>query len=178
MKTQTAPTSSARRGAPRRTVQFVGLIAGVVVVVAAFFAWGAMEGLREHKAAAPEAVAPNVPPQWQRTPVTAKGLEQKIGVKIVQVAVTGEGGLLDVRFQVVDPNLAAAIHDQSNPPALVDETTGVVANSLLMGHSHSSPFNVGVTYYLIFENPGNLISRGDTVSVLLGDAQVEHVQVQ
>ncbi len=156
----------------------LGLLTGVVVVVAALFAWGAMEGLREHKAAAPEAVAPNVPPQWQRTPVTAKGLEQATGVRIVQVAVSGDGGLLDLRFQVVDPNLAAAIHDQSNPPAIVDETTGLVANSLLMGHSHSSPFNAGVTYYLIFENPGNLISRGGTVSVLLGDAQVEHVQVQ
>ena len=70
------------------------------------------------------------------------------------------------------------MHATSTPPAIVDETTGVVVNSLLMGHSHSREFKTGVTYYLVFENPGNLVQRGSRVSVLLGDAQVQHVPVQ
>ena len=53
-----------------------------------------------------------------------------------------------------------------------------MANSLLMGHSHTDPFQAGVTYYLVFENPGNLVRRGGTVSVLLGDTEIDDVPVQ
>jgi len=34
-----------------------------------------------------------------------------------------------------------------------------------------------VSYYLVFENPRNWVHRGSRVTVLLGDAQVEHVVV-
>jgi hypothetical protein len=120
----------------------------------------------------------NLPAQMRRPVVSAAGLVDSSGVKIVYVAITGGGGLIDVRFQVVDPDKAAALHDQATPPALIDESSGVVVNSLLMGHSHSGPYKTGVTYYLVFENPGNLVQRGGRVSVLLGDAQVQHVPVQ
>jgi hypothetical protein len=178
VKSSTALTSEGQAPEPRprrghhRGARFAGAVAGVALVVGTVAVWGSFagdpDGTTERQA----------PPNWQRPAVTQQGLARRVGVRIVHVAVTGEGGLLDLRFQVVDPNVAANIHDAANPPAIVDEGTGVVADSLLMGHSHTSPFKQGVTYYLIFEDPGNVIQRGGTVSVLLGDAQVEHVQVQ
>jgi hypothetical protein len=83
-----------------------------------------------------------------------------------------------LRFQVVDPDKAAALHDEKTPPALIDETTGVLVDQLLMGHSHTDSFRAGQTYYLIFENPGNLVQSGSKVSVLLGNAEVDHVDVR
>ena len=53
--------------------------------------------------------------------VSAAGLLERSGVRVVRVAATGGGGLLDLRYQVVDPGKAAAIHDAETPPALVDE---------------------------------------------------------
>jgi hypothetical protein len=100
------------------------------------------------------------------------------GVKITQVAVTGAGGLVDLRFEVVDPELAAAIHDASTPPAVVDERTGLVVHDLFMGHAHTGAFKAGVTYYFVFINGRNWIHRGSKVTVLLGNAAVEHVVVQ
>jgi hypothetical protein len=152
--------------------------AGAIVVVALGF-WLAAS-FKSHPTAAGQAAAVdvNLPAQMRRPIVSAAGLVDRSGVKIVYVAVTGGGGLLDVRFQVVDPDKAASLHDAAKPPALVDESTGVVVNSLLMGHSHTGVFKTGVTYYLVFENPGNLVQRGGRVSVLLGDAQVQHVPVQ
>ncbi len=117
-------------------------------------------------------------PAWERPLVDAAALADRIGVRITHVAVTGGGGLLDLRVQVLDPDKAAALHDPANPSALVDATTGIVASSLLMGHSHSDPFKAGVTYYYVFENPGNVIRRGGTVSVLLGDTEIDDVPVQ
>lgn len=120
----------------------------------------------------------SVPVQWQRPVVSEAGLVQRSGVRLVRVSVTGGGGLLDVRYQVVDPSKAVALHESATPPAVVDENSGLIVNQLLMGHSHTGPMKTAVTYYLVFENPGGWIHRGSTVTVLLGDAQVEHVLVK
>ncbi|MDQ2935064.1 MAG: hypothetical protein M3R49_08840 [Chloroflexota bacterium] len=124
---------------------------------------------------APSAAAE--PLGWPRTAVSDAQLADVLGVRVVGVAVTGGGGLVDVRFQVVDPGKAAALHLQATPPGLIDDATGVLADQLLMGHSHTDAFKAGHTYYLIFENPGNLVQRGGTVSVLLGRYEVEHYTV-
>jgi len=105
-------------------------------------------------------------------------LAERSGVRLVQVAVTGGGGLLDVRYQVVDPNKAVTVHENQTPPALIDERTGLVLDRLLMGHAHKGELKPAVTYYLVFENTGNWVRRGSKVSVLLGDAQVENVVVK
>ena len=47
-----------------------------------------------------------------------------------------------------------------------------------MGHSHSDPFKAGLTYYYVFENPGSVIQRGGTVSVLLGGLELDNVEVR
>ena len=121
--------------------------------------------------------ASNVPASWRRPVVAAADLPTRAGVVITQVAVTGGGGLVDLRFRVVDPDLAAHLHDARTPPAVVDERSGLVVRDLLMNHAHTDPFKAGVTYYLVFTNPGNWIRTGGRVAVLLGDAQVEHVVV-
>jgi hypothetical protein len=99
-------------------------------------------------------------------------------VKITQVAVTGGGGLVDLRFQALDPDKANALHDAATPPAVVDERTGLVVHDLLMSHSHTGAFKPGVTYYYVFNNPGEIVRRGAKAVVLLGNAQVEDVIVK
>ena len=165
--------------------RLTGYIAGVVLVLAlaSVVFWltilvrghpeSAVENLPQQ-----EAATSVVPLNLQRPIVTEDGLAEKIGVEIVYVAVTGGGGLIDLRYQVVDPDKANAVHDEKNPPTLVDEATGLVVNQLLMGHSHTGTFNAGQTYYMIFENPGNIVQSGSTVSVLLGNAEVDHVEVK
>ena len=109
--------------------------------------------------------------------MSAVELEAVNGVRIESVSLTGAGGLIDLRFLVVEPNKAAALHEPATPPVIVDEGTGLVVSELLMGHSHTGPYRAGGTYYLIFVNPGNLIRQGTEVAVLLGNSQLEHVVV-
>jgi hypothetical protein len=61
---------------------------------------------------------------------------------------------------------------------VVDERTGLVVRNLLMNHAHSGAYRAGATYYLVFENPGNWVHRGAEVTVLLGDARIEHITVR
>jgi hypothetical protein len=115
---------------------------------------------------------------WGRPTVSAAGLVERSGVKITRVVITGDGGLVDLRYQVIDAGKANVLHDKNTPPALVDEQSGLVVNQLFMDHAHTGPHKAGETYYLVFNNPGNWVHHGSKVTVLLGNAQVEHVVVR
>jgi hypothetical protein len=112
-----------------------------------------------------------------RPVVAADRLPERAGIRLVRVTVSGGGGLLDLRFQVTDPAKAGAVHDPATPPAIIDEVSGLVVNRLYMNHAHSGELKPAVTYYLVFENSGAWVRSGSLVTVLLGNAQVEHVQV-
>jgi hypothetical protein len=178
-----APKAPGRRWSPGR-VRLAGYVVGVGLVVGlaalGFWLTTVVRGNPAAAAAtsAPEAATAVASLALDRPIVTEEGLVEKSGVRIVYVAVTGGGGLIDLRYQVVDPDKANAVHDANNPPTLVDEATGLVVNQLLMGHLHTRTFTAGQTYYLIFENPGNIVQSGNKVSVLLGDAEVDHVTVK
>lgn len=165
-----APAPTRRRH--RTRVRLGGVLCGVLLVAA-----GAtlVTQLHHHPKTA---VVTKVPVSWQRPVVSAAGLAVRSGVQITYVAVTGGGGLVDLRFKVLDADLAAELHDADKPAAVVEEKTGLVVHDLLMSHSHTGPFKTGISYYLLFNNPGNWIRRGSEVTVLLGDAAVEHVVVQ
>jgi len=155
----------------RRGLAVTGFVTGVVLVaLVAGLIWWVPRRSHDDRVAAP--------PEWQRPPVSITALADRTGVNLVRVAVTGDGGLLDLRYKVVDPGKAAAIHDTRTPPAIVDQRTGLVFSELLMNHSHTGELKPAVTYYLVFTNVGNWVRRGDEVTVLLGDAQVENVIVQ
>ena len=90
---------------------------------------------------------------------------------------TGGGGLLDLRYQVVDADLANALHDPPTRPLLVDESPDSSSAACSWTTRTAVPSRPGVTYPLVFEDPGNWVHTGSKV-VLLGDAEVDHVTVQ
>jgi hypothetical protein len=166
--------ASARRGRfrPPGRVRIAGFAVGVLIAagIGVLALW-----LPQRSSGQPSV---NPPIKWQRPSVSASGLAERSGVRLVRVAVTGGGGLLDLRYQVVDPNKAVAVHEDKTPPAIIDERTGLVLDRLLMGHAHKGQLKPAVSYYLVFENTGNWVHRGSQVTVLLGDAEVEHVVVK
>ena len=174
LEAEATPPEPPRPSWARRRIRLLGILTGVIVVIGSTFVVLLMtRGSGDNVKA-----ESNVPVAWARPLVSASGLADRSGVKITQVAVTGDGGLVDLRFAVVDANKAAALHDPAHPPAVVDQRTGLVVKDLLMSHAHTAPFKAGVTYYLVFNNPGNWVHRGDKVAVLLGDARVENVTVR
>ena len=159
--------------------RLAGALAGVVLVVGIVLGVTSLRGSDDRPSAADTTEpAADVPIALDRPVLSDSEFQDQVGVRIQTLATTGGGGLLDLRYQVLDPSKAGAVHDEATPPTLVDEATGLIVNQLLMGHSHTGDFHAGVGYYLVFENPGNLIQPGSSVTVLLGDAQLEHVVVE
>lgn len=106
----------------------------------------------------------------------ARAFEARTGIRVVRVTVTGGGGIVDLRYLVVDPDRALAVHD--TPPKLIDEDSGTVVDLPFMGHLHGGEPEFGLTYPLLFVNGGGAVRPGDQVTVVVGGARLEHVPVR
>jgi hypothetical protein len=130
--------------------------------------------------------------------VATVGTEEDWGIKVIRVSLTSDGGMIDVRYEVTDPEKAAAAlgggagHDGhgaitpeslQDAPLLVDEKTGYAvmeANLHQMGgvrRERQSP-DVGKTYFILFANTGGLVEPGDEVALAASDLRLEHLEVQ
>ena len=61
--------------------------------------------------------------------------EAETGIRVMRVVIVGGGGLVDLQYQVLDPDKSLAIHDDDNPPTLVDDASGNVV--AIPFHEHS-----------------------------------------
>lgn len=106
---------------------------------------------------------------------TAQDVEEKWGIRVTQIATTADGGMVDFRYQVVDPDKALAMMDDlSTTPVLVAEDSGTLVNSAaMMANKHD--LHAGVIYFLLFRNTDGSIKAGRPVSVVIGDLRLEHV---
>jgi hypothetical protein len=107
-----------------------------------------------------------------------RAFEEKTGVHVVRVAVTGQGGIVDLRYRVLAEH-SPFTHDASQHPAILDEQTGEVIGEPFMGMWHHHEFaEPGDTLYQLFVNRQGLIEPGEHVSVRLGGATLRDVPVE
>jgi hypothetical protein len=118
--------------------------------------------------------AANRPAPLPGQPATEAAIEDKWGIRITHIAVLADGGLIDFRFQVLDPDKASPLFDLATRPIMIVETTGKKVDSLYHPpHGHN--IVAGQSQYFIYNNNGNAIQSGSSVSVVLGDMRLEHV---
>jgi hypothetical protein len=113
-------------------------------------------------------------PIGNTTPISP-AIEEQWGVRITQVGVTADGGLVDFRYIVLDPDKALAmLQDEKTLPTLVTEESGAIVNSAaLMAHKHE--LVAGRTYFLLYRNTKGAIKSGTPVTVKIGELRLEHV---
>jgi len=111
-------------------------------------------------------------------PAQVAALEAAWGIRITNVGVIASGGLIDFRFQVIDPDKALAIQDPESYPALVDETSGKVLDKSGAHGGHVGVFRAGHTYYLLYQNNSSLLQPGSRITIQIGDVLLENVLVR
>ncbi len=113
------------------------------------------------------------------TAVDQDGLAARYGVNVTLIGVTAAGGLIDFRYQVVDPDKAdPIIHDVALFPKLIVEDTGETLALARLPHNHSVELELGGHYFFLLANARNAIHPGSEVTVVIGDVRLEHVAVQ
>lgn len=110
--------------------------------------------------------------------LTPLQLEEEFGIRIRLVGVTAGGGLIDLRYRVVDLEKALPLlGTHETMPALVDAKSGseLKAPETMMHHDN---LKADRTYFMHYPNAGNRIKPGAQVAVVMGDIRVEWITAQ
>jgi len=103
--------------------------------------------------------------------------EEETGIRVVRIVLTGGGGIIDLQYQVVDPDKALIIHDADNPPMMLDEKSNFIfANPF---HEHAArEVHTAVTYHELIMNGSGFIQRGSKITLKVGESKLEHLVVK
>ena len=98
------------------------------------------------------------------------------GVWVEHVALVGGGGLIEIRYRILDADRSQIVHDVDEPPRI--EMDGYELRFQRHEHSHVRENRLGATYNEQLVNLGNVFRRGDIVSVRIGPHELEGVEIQ
>ena len=99
-------------------------------------------------------------------------------MRVRLLAVTGAGGLVDFRIQIVDGDKAKLLlSDPKNFPAL-STAAGVVLNAPEDTKSQKIQYDDGGIMYVMYPNSGNAVMRGSPVTILFGDTALEAIEAR
>jgi hypothetical protein len=161
MDTNDAP-SDRRGGVTRKSIVLV-LAAAAVAVAVGVGGTGLVQAL-------PSRSRPPVPQDSQ--------VEGESGIRVTRVSLAGDGGLLDVRYIVLDPSLATRwTGDTDKPPILSSERNHDRFDQVAaMRDGHD--LRPGQTYYLIYLNTGGGVARGDKIDLSIAGTTLRGVTVE
>lgn len=111
--------------------------------------------------------------------VSSEEFAARTGIRVTLLGVTAQGGMIEFRYQVVDPDKASLIlHDPAKRPVLVAEDSEVTLAMVSRPHSHKAELRAGGTYFFLMANTRNAVHDGTKVTVIIGDARLEHVEAR
>jgi len=124
-----------------------------------------------------KALQPTSLPQGTVT-ISQSVLEQKYGLRVNLVAVTGAGGFVDVRLKMVDGDKAKLLlADAKNFPSLFSEK-GVVLGAPEDTKSQKIEYISGGNLFIMYPNAGNAVTYGSPVTIVFGDTAVEPINAK
>ena len=138
-------------------------------------------------APAPEVAAPATPAAAtaDSATTTAGMVVDAYGVKLMGVRLSGNGYLVDVRYQVLDAAKAQPLLDRSVRPVLIDEATGnrfYVPTPPIVGALRQTARNKVIhtdrTYFMLFANPDRRLQPGSSVTLYVGDQKFANLRVE
>jgi len=104
-------------------------------------------------------------------------IQDRWGIRIERVVATADGGLVDLRYTVTDPDKAVFILDDvANMPRLTTEDSNVEIAINNLPHKHNQEF--GQMYFVIYRNVAGAVKPGGLVTVKVGDLSIEHLAVE
>lgn len=114
---------------------------------------------------------------------TNAAIESQWGVRFTNVVLLADGGLVEMRYQVLDPSKSSRIHSGSLkdlPVIKVEDSGKTVTSQSLMFHFHHGDTNAqGRTYSILYGNAGGAIHNHSRVAIQLPDGlQLQHILVQ
>lgn len=103
-------------------------------------------------------------------------IEDLWGVRFMHVALVAEGGLLDIRYQVTDPDKAVYMFDEvENIPRIIASNGTELA---MNDDPHSHDLEFGFSYFFLLRNVDDSVKPGDQVTIAVGDLELPYFEVE
>lgn len=99
------------------------------------------------------------------------------GVWIEHVRLLGAGGLVEIRYRILDVEKSEIVHDYDYPPRIFHED-GFELRWQRHEHSHVRENRLGATYNEQLVNLGSYFEKGDEITVYIGETALEGVPLQ
>ncbi|MDO8361411.1 MAG: hypothetical protein Q7V88_00815 [Actinomycetota bacterium] len=111
------------------------------------------------------------------TPITAEQLAQDYGIRLGIVGLIAAGGLVELKFQVIDADKASALFGpvESMPKLAVEGSSRVLQSSK---GGHKLTLLDGASYFFLYTNVANSVAKGSQVSFVVNGVRVPHLTVQ
>jgi hypothetical protein len=109
---------------------------------------------------------------------TNPAIEARWGVRISQIAVTAAGGLVDLRYTVLDPDKAHAMLETLDTTPKIEVPGKAVTLALESPVHHQNGIDAGRTYFMLMVNKKGALNPGDTATVAIGDMRLENIPVR
>jgi len=105
----------------------------------------------------------------------SKEIEEKFGIRFTFLAVTAEGGMVELRYRVIDEDRAANFgHYTETAPLLIDNETGEIVDVTIMG-LHNHRVEPGRMYYILYRNTKGALKSGHPVKIVIGKYELANV---
>ena len=138
----------------------------LIILIAAGFSY------YNARKAQPAGVAP-------KTTISQSELADTYGLRVNLIAVTAAGGMVDVRFKMLDGAKARLLlQDKKNFPALYIASAAVTLNASPDAQAGEIKFEDGGNLFLMIPNSGGAVKPGTPVSVLFGDTILEPIEAK
>ena len=98
------------------------------------------------------------------------------GVWIEHLALLAGGGVIEIRYRIIDGPKSQIVHDLDNPPRLILDD-GFELDVPRHEHPHDYENIVASTYNEQVVNLGGMVERGDEVTVVIGTTELPGVTV-
>lgn len=156
----------------RAAAAYVVLAAVVVLTVLAIRGWRPWQTSDPVSAAGSAAAMGSV-----KMPVSPQ-IESEFGIRFTALGVTSDGGMLMLRYQVLDSDKVLSVHDQETAPyVLLSDGTKFDAPGI-PGHGHLGKKKApGTTDYILLANSGGKVKAGMVVTLVVGQFQMPGVRV-
>lgn len=110
--------------------------------------------------------------------ITAEQLEQQYGARLDVLGLLASGGLLELKFQVLDADKATALFGPAEdmPMLAVEGSTTVLKSA--RGMKHGLEILDGATYFFLYTNVANAVHEGSQVAFVINGVRIPHLVVQ
>lgn len=137
------------------------------IVLGALLITGTILGIRSFVVARQEWVPGTMP--------VSEEIEEKFGVRFNFLAVTADGGMVELRYRVIDEDRAANFgHYTETAPMIISEDTGKMVDVTIMG-LHNHRVEPGRIYYILYRNTDNALVSGRPATIAIGRYELKHV---